>query len=330
VIVAAFAILVVSTLPALPALPAPPAPLSQGLRDTGTIRGRVEVRRPSTPPERRPNVADLGAHVAQSDVSDRLTSVVYFDSAPRAAAAAVPGHAVLDQRDERFAPHVLAVTTGTVVDFPNSDHIYHNVFSLSKTRPFDLGRYATGRSKAIKFDRPGIVRVFCDIHSHRNAFILVFNHSFFALTDAEGATASTTCRPARTTSVAWNERRVLGSATRRRARWRREGGTGLRAAMTLCQLSARADLPRERCWRCFRSAPRSTSSTSRSRARGRAIAAAHGIRATVVLVDQLRKTRIDTYTVMARLIADLPAQGRGPDERSADRRATISGTTRSP
>jgi len=202
VIIAALVILAVT---ALPALPGRAAPLAQALRDTGTIRGRVEVRRPSTPPERRPNVADLGAHVAQSDVSDRLTSVVYFDSAPRTAAAPVPGHAVLDQRDERFVPHVLAVTTGTVVDFPNSDRIYHNVFSLSKTRPFDLGRYAAGRSKAIKFDRPGIVRVFCDIHSHMNAFILVFNHSFFALTDAEGRYRIDNVPPGSYNLVAWNE-----------------------------------------------------------------------------------------------------------------------------
>ena len=92
----------------------------------------------------------------------------------------------MDQRNETFVPHLLAVTTGTVVDFPNSDRIYHNVFSLSKVARFDLGRYAVGRSKAVRFDRPGIVRVFCDIHSHMNAFILVFSHPFFAVTDTEG------------------------------------------------------------------------------------------------------------------------------------------------
>ena len=196
---------VILAVTALPALPGRAAPLAQALRDTGTIRGRVEVRRPSTPPERRPNVADLGAHVAQSDVSDRLTSVVYFDSAPRTAAAPVPGHAVLDQRDERFVPHVLAVTTGTVVDFPNSDRIYHNVFSLSKGARFDLGRYEAGHSKSVRFDRPGVVRVFCEIHSHMNAFILVFNHSFFALTDAEGRYRIDNVPPGTYSVVAWNE-----------------------------------------------------------------------------------------------------------------------------
>ena len=102
-------------------------------------------------------------------------------------------------------PHVLAVTTGSVVDFPNSDHTYHNVFSLSKTRSFDLGRYAAGRSKAAKFDRPGIVRVFCDIHSHMNAFILGFNHPFFALTDADGRFRIDNVPPGAYNLVAWNE-----------------------------------------------------------------------------------------------------------------------------
>lgn len=182
---------------------------SQGPRGAvaagGSIRGRVELRRAATPPERRPNVADLGSPAtALRDISDRLTSVVYIDSAPKAPTV-VPGHAVLDQRDERFVPHVLAITTGTVVDFPNSDRIYHNVFSLSKTRPFDLGRYAAGRSKSVTFERPGIVRVFCDIHSHMNAFILVFNHPFFALTDADGRYRIDNVPPGTYNLVAWNE-----------------------------------------------------------------------------------------------------------------------------
>ncbi len=139
-------------------------------------------------------------------MAERQMSVVYLETAPRGAFEQdEPAPAVMDQRNETFLPHVLAITTGTTVDFPNSDRIYHNVFSLSKTRPFDLGRYAVGRSKSIRFDRPGIVRVFCDIHSHMNAFILVFSHPFFSVTDAEGRYRIDNVPPGSYTLVAWNE-----------------------------------------------------------------------------------------------------------------------------
>jgi len=91
------------------------------------------------------------------------------------------------------------------VDFPNNDHTYHNVFSLSKTRSFDLGRYAAGRSKSVRFDRPGIVRVFCDIHSHMSAYILVFAHRYFAVTDNEGRYRLDNVPPGTYTLIAWNE-----------------------------------------------------------------------------------------------------------------------------
>jgi len=101
----------------------------------GTIRGRVELRRVPAPVERRPSVSELGAPAggAGRDLQERARSVVYLESAPRGAfEQSEPGRAVMDQRNETFVPHVLAITTGTTVDFPNSDRIYHNVFSLSK------------------------------------------------------------------------------------------------------------------------------------------------------------------------------------------------------
>jgi len=170
-----------------------------------TIRGRVELRQPPADLAPRPRVGDV-AMPRSHDATDRRRSVVYLETAPRAAFdQRDEPRAKLDQRNEAFDPHVLAIVAGTTVDFPNNDQTYHNVFSLSSAKPFDLGRYATGRSKSIRFDRPGIVRVFCDIHSHMNAFILVFTHRFFSVADAEGRYQIDHVPPGTYTLVAWVE-----------------------------------------------------------------------------------------------------------------------------
>jgi len=176
-----------------------------------SVFGRVELPPAPALVERRPSPGSLGEG-PPADAVDRRRAVVYFESAPKGAFEdREPDRAKLDQRNETFVPHVLAITVGTVVDFPNSDEIYHNVFSLSKARRFDLGRYAVGRSKAVRFNRPGIVRVFCDIHSHMNAFILVFNHRFFDVTDAEGRFRIDDVPPGSYTLLAWLEGSVLAS-----------------------------------------------------------------------------------------------------------------------
>jgi plastocyanin len=171
----------------------------------GSIRGRVEVLRESPAPEARPSVGELGM-AAPRDLPNRRRSVVYLDAAPRRAFEEhEQARAVMDQRNETFVPYVMAVSVGTVVDFSNSDRTYHNVFSLSKVKRFDLGRYARGQSKAVRFDRPGVVRVFCEIHSHMSAFILVFAHRFFAVTDGEGRYRIENVPPGTYTIVAWND-----------------------------------------------------------------------------------------------------------------------------
>jgi plastocyanin len=177
---------------------------------SGTIRGRVTLHAPPVEAATRAVVTDLRVSGIHIPVDRR--SVVYLDPAPRAAFdARDEPRARMDQRNETFEPHVLAIVAGTTVDFPNSDHTYHNVFSLSKTRSFDLGRYAVGRSKAIRFDRPGIVRVFCDIHSHMSAFILVFAHRYFAVTDEEGRYRIDSVPPGTHTVMTWNESAPLDS-----------------------------------------------------------------------------------------------------------------------
>jgi plastocyanin len=171
----------------------------------GAIRGRVELRHPPADLAPRPNAVDV-AMPPPSDTGDRRRSVVFLETAPRAAFEQRDDvRPKMDQRNETFVPHVLAIVAGTTVDFPNSDRIYHNVFSLSRTRSFDLGRYAAGRSKSVRFDRPGIVRVFCEIHSHMSGFILVFAHRYFAVTDDDGRFRLENVPPGTYTLVAWNE-----------------------------------------------------------------------------------------------------------------------------
>lgn len=172
---------------------------------TGTIRGRITPEHAATPPASRPSVAELGMKEMRQ-ASDEQRSVVYLETAPRGAFEDRSDARVrMDQRNETFVPHVLAIMIGTTVEFTNSDRTYHNVFSLSRTRPFDLGRYPTGASKSIRFERPGVVRVFCDIHSHMSAFILVFSHRYFDVTDDEGRFHLDNVPTGTYNVVVWNE-----------------------------------------------------------------------------------------------------------------------------
>jgi plastocyanin len=177
-----------------------PSPIPQA----GSLRGRVDIGHilSSSRPAPRPGGAD-DAMGSAPDVYRQ--AVVYLDPPPERLEKPSDARARMDQKNERFIPHLLAIASGTVVDFPNDDRIYHNVFSLSKTKRFDLGRYATGKSKAVRFDEPGVVRVFCEIHSHMNAFILVFDHRFFALTDEEGRFRIDRVPPGTYQVTAWYE-----------------------------------------------------------------------------------------------------------------------------
>ena len=93
---------------------------------------------------------------------------------------------VLDQKNQMFVPHVLPILVGTTVRFLNSDEVYHNVFSLSRVKNFDLGRYARGKYRSVRFMKPGVVKVYCDMHTSMNAFILVLENSYFTTIDNDG------------------------------------------------------------------------------------------------------------------------------------------------
>ena len=177
-----------------------------------TVRGRVEIGIPVT--TRRATSAYPTRSVptaALASASELRHVVVYLKDAP--ARAVQPMHVDIRQRDETFVPRVVAVTIGSVVDFPNDDPIYHNVFSLSRVRSFNLGRYPRGHSRQVTFDKPGVVKVFCDIHSHMSATVMVFNHPWFAVPAEDGRFELPAVPAGDREITAWHER--LGDTTQR-------------------------------------------------------------------------------------------------------------------
>ncbi len=114
-------------------------------------------------------------------------------------------HAVLNQKNQTFIPRVMAVLVGTTVDFPNNDKIFHNVFSFREGRRFDLGMYPPGASKSVTFDKPGLVKIFCNIHSNMVAFVWVLENPYFAVTDAEGKFTINDVPPGKYQLRVWSE-----------------------------------------------------------------------------------------------------------------------------
>jgi len=112
---------------------------------------------------------------------------------------------VLTQKDATFRPHVLPIQRGTTVEWPNEDEIFHNAFSMSETKPFDLGLYKD-ETKKITFDNAGRVDVFCSIHEGMHCIILVLENPFFAVTDSKGRYKIEGVPPGQYKLRAWHER----------------------------------------------------------------------------------------------------------------------------
>lgn len=105
---------------------------------------------------------------------------------PKGIPSAPTKHAQMIQKKKTFLPHILPVQSGTIVDFPNFDPIFHNAFSSYSGQVFDVGLYPPGTSRSVRFARAGVVRVFCNIHPTMSAVILVLNTPYFTKTDRAG------------------------------------------------------------------------------------------------------------------------------------------------
>lgn len=150
-------------------------------------------------------------------VADRLDSVtgtaavsgnpqagiVVWIEAPAGHPVSARRRVVLDQRNLQFSPRVLAVRTGTTVEFPNNDRVFHNVFSFRDGKRFDLGLYPIGSVKLVEFDKPGVSRIFCNIHPQMAAYVVAVDSPWLAVSADNGAFTLADVPPGTYTYHAW-------------------------------------------------------------------------------------------------------------------------------
>jgi hypothetical protein len=145
-----------------------------GITLAASVTGQVAVVNPDSNPGKRRDHAGV---VVWLESPDGMPLLPPAGPAPRA---------VMEQRQKTFLPHIMAVRVGTAVDFPNFDPIFHNVFSNYDGQIFDLNLYAPRTTRRVVFRRPGMVRVFCNIHATMSAVIAVLPTPYFAVTEADG------------------------------------------------------------------------------------------------------------------------------------------------
>jgi plastocyanin len=135
---------------------------------------------------------------------NRVSAVVWLvplDDPPDA----TPMHSVLRQKNKAFEPHLLVVTKGSTVDFPNLDPWFHNVFSLFNGKKFDLGLYEAGTTRTVHFDREGVSYIFCNIHPEMSAVVVVVVSRYFAVAGKNGDFSISGVPPGRYVLHVWSE-----------------------------------------------------------------------------------------------------------------------------
>jgi plastocyanin len=153
--------------------------------------------------------APVSGHLTVVERGDRSAedvgqAVLWLEGGPPARTS--PAHPDMSTENKQFLPHVLVVPVGSRVVFPNHDPFNHNVFSLSEPGPFDLGLYGRGEGKSAEFDRPGIVRVYCNVHATMSGFILVIDSPYFGQPSGDGSFSLPGVPPGAYILHAWHER----------------------------------------------------------------------------------------------------------------------------
>ena len=146
-----------------------------------------------------------GNVVLEPSTNSTASTVVWLAPTAANAPPVAPMHAVLAQKNKAFEPHLLVITKGSSVDFPNRDPWFHNVFSLFDGKRFDLGLYEAGTSRTVHFDREGVSFIFCNIHPEMSAVVVVLGSPYFATTNKQGTFAIPNVPPGRYMLHVWNE-----------------------------------------------------------------------------------------------------------------------------
>lgn len=154
---------------------------------------------------------NLNHHRSNHDAESNSPVVAWLvpqnDAKPPATPAAdsAPKHFTLLQKNKNFDPHLLVIPVGSQVEFPNRDPFFHNVFSLFEGKRFDLGLYESGTTRSLRFDRPGISYLFCNIHSEMSAVIIALETPYYTTSDRAGEITIPNVPPGRYTLRVWKE-----------------------------------------------------------------------------------------------------------------------------
>jgi len=144
--------------------------------------------------------------------------VVWLEAEDHKPAPAAPHAVRMVQQRKQFIPHLLAIPVGATVEFPNLDPIFHSAFSNIDGQPFDIGLYPPGTTRRVLFHRPGIVRIFCNIHQSMSAVIVVAPTPWIAVSDRKGAFSIDGIEPGRYVLHFFHERatqQTLDALTRK-------------------------------------------------------------------------------------------------------------------
>jgi hemoglobin len=174
----------------------PPQPRLAGSSDEDEPRAR-------RPPAGRGSLR--GTMTVDGRPLDGLGTVMLFPADGRGKRRK-PKQRIVEQRDKQFSPHVLAVPPGSTVAFPNFDGIFHNVFSLSAPKKFDVGLYKDGDTREVKFEQPGIVRLGCNIHAKMASYILVVDAPHYVVVDGTKEFNFRSLAPGKYKVRTWSER----------------------------------------------------------------------------------------------------------------------------